>query len=103
MLGCTLCPATYFMMGGTASIKSHGTSVMNWAFIMTMSNNIEHQHILRETPGGSKFGSFIDYYRFHPVSTRINNIPSSLLTNDCKIIENNIILDIGSNSGVITK
>ena len=51
-------------------------------------------------PGGSTFGSFIDYYRFHPTSTRINCIPSSLLTDVNTINDSNSLIDIGCNAGV---
>ena len=63
-------------------------------------HNEETSSDVKSEPGGSQFGSFIDYYRFHPVITRIESIPDTLLSEGFAFAKLNTLLDIGCNAGV---
>ncbi|XP_053618012.1 probable RNA methyltransferase CG11342 [Plodia interpunctella] len=64
--------------------------------------NIEELKFIGYDPGAAKFGNFINYYSFHSVEQRINNLNPQMFPHP---IPNQDIfcLDIGCNTGDLTK
>ncbi|KAG6455826.1 probable RNA methyltransferase CG11342 [Manduca sexta] len=65
------------------------------------ANNANDLSYMGSDPGAVKHGNFINYYKFHNVDQRINNLHPEMLP---KINSNEIYcLDIGCNTGELTK
>ncbi|CAH2988748.1 unnamed protein product [Chilo suppressalis] len=56
-----------------------------------------------EDPGAVKHGNFINYYTFHSPTERIQNLHPSMFPSDNNQEQQIVCLDIGCNSGELTK